>query len=51
LEELARVADATDAELIYSGGVGETDHLRALAAEGPPNLSGVIVGRALMRGG
>jgi phosphoribosylformimino-5-aminoimidazole carboxamide ribotide isomerase len=47
LEELRRVAGATEAELIYSGGVGELAHLRSLAAEAPANLAGVIVGRAL----
>jgi phosphoribosylformimino-5-aminoimidazole carboxamide ribotide isomerase len=48
--ELGRVASATAAELIYSGGVGEIGHLRALAAAAPPNLAGVIVGRALYEG-
>jgi phosphoribosylformimino-5-aminoimidazole carboxamide ribotide isomerase len=47
LQELRRVASATDAELIYSGGVGELDDLRSLAELGPANLGGVIVGRAL----
>lgn len=46
-EELCRVADATEAELIYSGGVGELAHLRTLASEAPSNVTGVIVGRAL----
>jgi phosphoribosylformimino-5-aminoimidazole carboxamide ribotide isomerase len=50
LTELARVAAATDAELIYSGGVGEIAHLQALAAEAPGNVAGVIVGRALYEG-
>ena len=50
LEELRRVAAATDAELIYSGGVGEIGHLRALSAEAPENVAGVIVGRALYEG-
>jgi phosphoribosylformimino-5-aminoimidazole carboxamide ribotide isomerase len=47
LDELHRVAGATEAELIYSGGVGELAHLRSLAAVAPANLGGVIVGRAL----
>jgi phosphoribosylformimino-5-aminoimidazole carboxamide ribotide isomerase len=47
LDQLRRVAAATEAELIYSGGVGELEHLRGLAADPPPNLGGVIVGRAL----
>jgi phosphoribosylformimino-5-aminoimidazole carboxamide ribotide isomerase len=50
LEELGRVAAATEAELIYSGGVGEISHLEALAAEAPANVGGVIVGRALYEG-
>jgi phosphoribosylformimino-5-aminoimidazole carboxamide ribotide isomerase len=50
LRELHRVAAATDAELIYSGGVGKTEHLRSLAAAAPANLVGVIVGRALYEG-
>ena len=37
-------------ELIYSGGVGSLDDLRALAALELPNLDGVIVGRALYEG-
>jgi phosphoribosylformimino-5-aminoimidazole carboxamide ribotide isomerase len=47
LEELSRVARATDAALIYSGGVGELSHLEALVREAPPNVEGAIVGRAL----
>jgi phosphoribosylformimino-5-aminoimidazole carboxamide ribotide isomerase len=50
VEELSRVAAATDAELIYSGGVGEISHLEALAAQAPGNVTGVIVGRALYEG-
>jgi phosphoribosylformimino-5-aminoimidazole carboxamide ribotide isomerase len=50
LREVAAAAEASDAELIYSGGVGTLDHLRALAAEGLPALTGVIVGRALYEG-
>lgn len=49
-EELRRVAGATEAELIYSGGVGELAHLRTLASEAPSNVTGVIVGRALYEG-
>jgi phosphoribosylformimino-5-aminoimidazole carboxamide ribotide isomerase len=47
LAALREVATATDAELIYSGGVGELEHLRSIAAQAPANLGGVIVGRAL----
>jgi phosphoribosylformimino-5-aminoimidazole carboxamide ribonucleotide (ProFAR) isomerase len=50
VERLREAAAATEAELIYSGGVGEIAHLRALAAEAPANLAGVIVGRSLYEG-
>jgi phosphoribosylformimino-5-aminoimidazole carboxamide ribotide isomerase len=43
----AEAAAAGGAELLYSGGIGELDHLRALAALEIPALAGVIVGRAL----
>ena len=49
-ERLLRVAEGLDAEVIYSGGVGSLVHLRRLAALGLPNLTGVIVGRALYEG-
>jgi phosphoribosylformimino-5-aminoimidazole carboxamide ribotide isomerase len=49
-ESLREVAGATDAELIYSGGVGSLDDLRGLAALELNNLEGVIVGRALYEG-
>ncbi|HXB65838.1 MAG TPA: 1-(5-phosphoribosyl)-5-[(5-phosphoribosylamino)methylideneamino]imidazole-4-carboxamide isomerase [Solirubrobacteraceae bacterium] len=38
------------AHLIYSGGIGQIDDLRALAALGEPSLTGVIVGKALYEG-
>lgn len=47
LESLRQVAAATDGDVIYSGGVGSLDDLRALAALGLDNVEGVIVGRAL----
>lgn len=49
LDELARIAAATQAQVIASGGVGTLAHLEALAAaaEAAPNLEGAIVGRAL----
>ncbi|MBW8059990.1 MAG: 1-(5-phosphoribosyl)-5-[(5-phosphoribosylamino)methylideneamino]imidazole-4-carboxamide isomerase [Solirubrobacterales bacterium] len=47
LAELARVAAATEAAVIYSGGVGGLSDLEALAHEAPPNVEGAIVGRAL----
>jgi phosphoribosylformimino-5-aminoimidazole carboxamide ribotide isomerase len=49
-EQLRRVAEDLEAEVIYSGGVGTTEHLRQLAALGLANLTGVIVGRALYEG-
>ena len=47
LAELARIAAATPAEILYSGGVGDLGDLRALATAAPANVTGVIVGRAL----
>jgi phosphoribosylformimino-5-aminoimidazole carboxamide ribotide isomerase len=47
LDSLREAAEATDGELIYSGGVGSLDDLRALADLEIDNLGGVIVGRAL----
>ena len=54
LEGLAAVLDATDVEVIASGGVSSTADLVALAALGGPTsgrrLSGAIVGKALYEG-
>lgn len=50
LELLRKVAAATEAEVIYSGGVGDLAHLRSLAAAAPSNVAGVIAGRALYEG-
>jgi phosphoribosylformimino-5-aminoimidazole carboxamide ribotide isomerase len=50
LANLREIADDLDAELIYSGGVGSLDDLRALAGTHLPALGGVIVGRALYEG-
>jgi phosphoribosylformimino-5-aminoimidazole carboxamide ribotide isomerase len=47
LGELERIAAATDAAVIASGGVGTLAHLEALASTGRANLEGAIVGRAL----
>jgi phosphoribosylformimino-5-aminoimidazole carboxamide ribotide isomerase len=47
LDSLREAAGATDGELIYSGGIGSLDDLRAVAALGLENVRGVIVGRAL----
>jgi phosphoribosylformimino-5-aminoimidazole carboxamide ribotide isomerase len=46
-EELERIAAATNAQVIASGGVGDLSHLKALARIDAPNLEGAIVGRAL----
>ena len=45
--ELGRIAAATEAQVIASGGVGDLADLEALAREAAPNVEGVIVGRAL----
>lgn len=50
LAEAGQAAAEAGAELIYSGGIGELEHLRALAAAAPESVSGVIVGRALYEG-
>ena len=53
LDELRGVALITaeaGAKLIYSGGVGSLDDLRAVRAIAPESLEGVIVGRALYEG-
>jgi phosphoribosylformimino-5-aminoimidazole carboxamide ribotide isomerase len=47
LDSLREVAEATQGEVIYSGGIGTLDDLRAVAALGIENVVGVIVGRAL----
>jgi phosphoribosylformimino-5-aminoimidazole carboxamide ribotide isomerase len=47
LAELERIAAATDAQVIASGGVGAIDDLRELARLNAPNIEGAIVGRAL----
>jgi phosphoribosylformimino-5-aminoimidazole carboxamide ribotide isomerase len=49
-EQLERVAAATSASVIYSGGVGTLEDLERLKAEAAPNVEGVIVGRALYEG-
>jgi len=50
IPELIRVAGATDASVIASGGVGELAHLEELARKAPDNVEGVIVGKALFEG-
>jgi phosphoribosylformimino-5-aminoimidazole carboxamide ribotide isomerase len=42
-----RIADEVLGELVYAGGIGSLDHLRALAQLDHPMLAGVIVGKAL----
>jgi phosphoribosylformimino-5-aminoimidazole carboxamide ribotide isomerase len=44
---VAEAAASSDAELLYSGGIGELAHLRMLAELDLRALRGVIVGRAL----
>ena len=50
IPELIRVAGATDATVIASGGVGNLRHLENLAQRAPSNVEGVIVGKALFEG-
>jgi phosphoribosylformimino-5-aminoimidazole carboxamide ribotide isomerase len=47
LTEVSRVADAVRGRFLYSGGIGDREHLRELAALRKVNLAGVIVGKAL----
>jgi phosphoribosylformimino-5-aminoimidazole carboxamide ribotide isomerase len=47
LGELGRIAAATEAQVIASGGVGKLEHLETLSREAPANVEGVVVGRAL----
>ena len=50
IPELIRVAGATGASVIASGGVGSLAHLADLARNAPANVEGVIVGKALFEG-
>jgi phosphoribosylformimino-5-aminoimidazole carboxamide ribotide isomerase len=47
LHDIVRVTDAVEGELLYSGGIGSLEDLRALAGLRHPRLAGVIVGKAL----
>jgi len=47
LEEVRSIAKVVRGQLMYSGGIGRREDLEALAGLGEPNLSGVIVGKAL----
>jgi phosphoribosylformimino-5-aminoimidazole carboxamide ribotide isomerase len=44
---IARIADAVEGELLYSGGIGSLADLEALARLGHARLTGAIVGKAL----
>ena len=46
-DAIARVADALEGELLYSGGIGSVADLRALATLRHPRITGAIVGKAL----
>lgn len=51
LDGLTAVCEAAgESNVIASGGVGEIDHLRRIAAMGLGNLEGVIAGKALYEG-
>jgi phosphoribosylformimino-5-aminoimidazole carboxamide ribotide isomerase len=50
LDEVCRVAEAVRGRFLYSGGIGELEHLRSLAALRQVNLAGVVVGKALYEG-
>jgi phosphoribosylformimino-5-aminoimidazole carboxamide ribotide isomerase len=47
IRELSRIATATEAQVIASGGVGDLADLEALARMDAPNIEGAIIGRAL----
>jgi phosphoribosylformimino-5-aminoimidazole carboxamide ribotide isomerase len=47
---LLDLAGRTALEIVQSGGITALDDVRRLAAEAPPNVVGVIVGRALYEG-
>jgi phosphoribosylformimino-5-aminoimidazole carboxamide ribotide isomerase len=47
MRELNRIAAATSAHVIASGGVGNLSHLEQLARQSAPNIEGAIVGKAL----
>jgi phosphoribosylformimino-5-aminoimidazole carboxamide ribotide isomerase len=50
VREVAEAAAGRGADLLYSGGIGTLDHLRALAGLGLDAIGGAIVGRALYEG-
>jgi phosphoribosylformimino-5-aminoimidazole carboxamide ribotide isomerase len=47
LDGVVSVADAVRGRFLYSGGIGNLDHLRSLAELRRVNLAGVIAGKAL----
>lgn len=47
LAAIGRVTDAVEGELVYSGGIGSLEDLRALVELRHPRLAGVIAGKAL----
>jgi phosphoribosylformimino-5-aminoimidazole carboxamide ribotide isomerase len=47
LEQIVASGEVLSIPFIYSGGVGTLADLEAIAASAPPNLQGVIVGKAL----
>ncbi|HKB49931.1 MAG TPA: 1-(5-phosphoribosyl)-5-[(5-phosphoribosylamino)methylideneamino]imidazole-4-carboxamide isomerase [Solirubrobacterales bacterium] len=47
IDQLGRIAEATQAQVIASGGVGTLSDLEALVRDAPPNVEGAVVGRAL----
>ncbi len=50
LDEVRRVAESVRGRFLYSGGIGDLEHLRALAGLRQVNLAGVIAGKALYEG-
>ena len=50
LDDVREVAEAVRGRFLYSGGIGDVEHLSSLAALRQVNLAGVIVGKALYEG-
>jgi phosphoribosylformimino-5-aminoimidazole carboxamide ribotide isomerase len=50
LDEVRRVAAVVRGRFLYSGGIGDLDHLEDLVALRQVNLAGVIAGKALYEG-
>ena len=50
IEQIVATGEVLRIPFIYSGGVGTLEDLTAIAAAGPDNLDGVIVGKALYDG-